>query len=483
MTEPGLEFAYDAVAYPTPIVPELNPARIRAACALQGFAAPAAAGASVLEIGCGDGYNLLGIAAASPGAPHVGFDLSAAAIARGRAVLRTSGLSNVELAQGDITVWRGGRTFDYILCHGVHSWVPPVVQEALLGLIAAHLAPGGVAYVSHDVLPAAAPKQAIKAFLRRAIPAGAEPHDAIAAARALLADLGARQLPHSRLRPQFDVLLRELPAFEDGYFFHDWLSDAYHPVSMTDLGEAAARHGLVAIADAGLADLFDDGNGAAADALAARLGGGHAARAYAADMLAGTRMFRRTVLARVDAPPPPAADLGELSFVLAAAPEAQAGGTAYRGADNAFFRPATAMARQVMARLAGLAPREVAYADLLAETGDASALNKVLAQICSVPVANAYASPAPYAGQPGERPRASPLVNAMLDAVEFAPTLRLNRLVSKQGATRMFLALCDGTRTRADLRRDMSAGLGRDVPASQIEAVLADLAGRQVFLG
>ena len=70
MTEPGLEFAYDAVAYPTPIVPELNPARIRAACALQGFAAPAAAGASVLEIGCGDGYNLLGIAAASPGAPQ-----------------------------------------------------------------------------------------------------------------------------------------------------------------------------------------------------------------------------------------------------------------------------------------------------------------------------------------------------------------------------------------------------------------------------
>ena len=478
----GQGFAYDEVAYPTPIVPEMNPARIRAACAFYGYAPPAIEGAAVLEVGCGDGYNLLGIAAASPAAPHVGFDLSAAAIARGQKVLDASGLANVELAEGDITDWRAGRTFDYILCHGVHSWVPPHVQDALLTLIAAHLSPGGVAYLSHDVLPAAAPKQAIKSFLRHVIPRQTAPHDAIAAARAVLSDLGAHQLPHSRLKPQFDVLLRELPSFEDGYFFHDWLSEAYHPISMLDLAASAGRAGLVPIADAGLADLFDDGNGAAADGVAQKLGGSHAARAYARDMMAGTRMFRRTILARADAPPPDAPGLGELRFALAAAQASQAGGAIYRGADNAFYRPASAIERQVMGRLASVAPREVTYAELLAEAGDPSALAKILTQICAVPVANAYAAPAPFIERPGDRPRASQLVRAMLDAAEFAPTLRLNRLVSKQGATRIFLSLCDGTRTREDLQRDMSASLGRDVPPAQIEAVLADLAARQVFL-
>lgn len=482
MTEPRDQlFAYDAVAYPTPIVPEMSPSRIRAAGAFYGYRLPPVDSGAVLEIGCGDGFNLLAIAAASPSVRHIGFDLSAAAIERGRKILNASGLENADLEVGDIATWRHPELkFDYILCHGVHSWVPFPVQQKLLELIADQLAPGGVAYLSHDVLPAAAPKQAIKAFLKQAISPERPPAEAIVLARELLTELAANQLPQSRLKPQLDILGREMPSFDDGYFFHDWLSEAYAPVAMVDLAESAARFGLMPIADAALVDLFDSGSSNATGRVAEMLGGDYSARAQANDMLSGTRMFRRTILALASSPPPLEPAWHEMSFSLAASPEA--GGAAYRGPDNALFRPASAVQIKVMSLLERRAPREVSFLELLKETGDELALKSALTQICSVPAANAYASPPPYVENPGERPLASPLARVMLSGSDIAPTLRLNRLVSRQGTTRSFLGLCDGTRTRADLRREMSIQLGRDVPAHQIDAVLDDLAARQVFI-
>ena len=160
--------AYDTVAYPTAIVSHMTPDRIRAAGLLHGWSAPDPSAASVLEIGCGDGLNIIGMAAVAPRARHVGFDLSEHAIARGRALVAAAGLTNVTLEVGDILDWaRKGERFDYIVCHGVYAWVPEPVQRALLGLIGAALAPGGVAYVSYDALPAAAPKVEIQRFLVR----------------------------------------------------------------------------------------------------------------------------------------------------------------------------------------------------------------------------------------------------------------------------------------------------------------------------
>jgi SAM-dependent methyltransferase len=484
MTDPSAHpFAYDEVAYPTPIVPEMNPSRIRAAGILHGFTFPTVASSAVLEIGCGDGYNLLGIAAASPAAHHVGFDLSPLAIARGQTVLTAAALANAELVQGDILTWsRPQQTFDYILCHGVHSWVPPHVQDALLALIAAQLSPGGVAYVSHDALPAASAKLEIKKFLQLVIPAGASPSEKIARARQALPELARHQRPQSRLKAQLDSLIAELPLFEDGYFFHDWLSEAYHPVSMQTLASKAATCGLQPIAEAAALDLFEPVASAGLASFAASVGQGYAGKAYLGDILSGARMFRRTILARTDAPPPSTADFSEISVTLRATVERDPSGVIYRGPDNALFRPSTAAERHILQILADAAPAEVPYVDLLQHVPDPQVLQRVLTQICAIPVAAAYASEPSYCATPGERPLASPLTREMLSKLDFAATLRLNRLASRQGATQMFLGLCDGTRTRAMLAADMSRLLGRDVPLQQIDAVLADMASRQVFL-
>jgi len=43
--------------------------------------------------------------------------------------------------------------FDFIICHGVYSWVPDEVQEAILAACGRLLSPTGVAYVGYNTYP------------------------------------------------------------------------------------------------------------------------------------------------------------------------------------------------------------------------------------------------------------------------------------------------------------------------------------------
>ena len=44
-------------------------------------------------------------------------------------------------------------SFDYILCHGVYSWVPAPVQQRIFELCQRLLSPRGIAYISYNTYP------------------------------------------------------------------------------------------------------------------------------------------------------------------------------------------------------------------------------------------------------------------------------------------------------------------------------------------
>src|ERR1700704_5797557 len=73
---------YDKVRYPSMVHPGSHPARMSALAHLYGRPSAPAWRCRVLEIGCGDGTNLLSLAAAAPQSQFVGFDLAESAIAR-----------------------------------------------------------------------------------------------------------------------------------------------------------------------------------------------------------------------------------------------------------------------------------------------------------------------------------------------------------------------------------------------------------------
>jgi methyltransferase-like protein len=107
----------------------------------------------VLELGCGDGNNLIPMAYEFPESRFLGIDLSLVQIKIGLKTIDSLGLENIELSTRsimDITDIDG--RFDYIIAHGVYSWVASEVREKILDICRDHLSNQGIAYISYNVL-------------------------------------------------------------------------------------------------------------------------------------------------------------------------------------------------------------------------------------------------------------------------------------------------------------------------------------------
>src|SRR3954454_2244031 len=93
--------AYDTFAYPANCYPATHPDRLAALATLFGMSPAPVDACRVLEIGCGDGGNLIPMAYFLPRCRFYGVDLAGAAIADGRRALQDLKLRNVELAVRD----------------------------------------------------------------------------------------------------------------------------------------------------------------------------------------------------------------------------------------------------------------------------------------------------------------------------------------------------------------------------------------------
>jgi len=140
----------------------------------------------VLEVGCNEGANLIPMAVSLPAARLVGCDLSPRALDGGRRTIDALGLANVTLVEGDLaTLAPAHGHFDFIVAHGVYSWVPPDVRDALFALAAQRLARDGILYVSFNVLPGCRIRQAAWDVLHHHVDRIENAHARLDAAREL----------------------------------------------------------------------------------------------------------------------------------------------------------------------------------------------------------------------------------------------------------------------------------------------------------
>jgi SAM-dependent methyltransferase len=484
-------FAYDEVAYPTPINSMQTPERLGASIMLHGLSAPDPRTARVLEIGCGNGYSLIGVAANAPGCRCVGFDLSAKAVAVGHELVAKAELENVELAHGDILTWpRDGEPYDYILCHGVYSWVPGVVRDSLMELCGKLLAPGGLCYIGYDCLPGAAVKAALNRFLIANVSDIPDISARVDAAVALVAVLARHQREGSRLKAQIDSLLEDAPTYVRAYFFHDWLAEYYHPEYIDDFVAGAGREGLAYVGDAALHDLMIHDLDRDGRALLARQGDDPALLNIALDMLRGSHMFRGDMLTRLDKPAPHLEHpLRELSFAFVGSREEVTleGKPAVRfakGHDKVFLTLAEGDQRELMELLWDIDPEEISFSGLAERLGyTAERLEAAMRKPVVMGLVETHCTPQNFTLRPGERPKAGQLIRAMMQMGDTAITLRHQKFVAKEDPTRLMLALCDGTRTRADIAGSMSEAYGATVPVGQVEQAIVKFAPHALFEG
>lgn len=250
----GAANAYDVLEYPSLVFPHFRPERVAVAAWLHGLEPPPVATGRLLNIGGGDALDTLAFAAQWPEAYGLSFDLAAEPVARGQRWAAAGGLANVELQVLDICEAAEALTgrFDHIQVHGVYAWVPGFVREAILPLVKAKLAPGGVAMVSFNALPGCALRLALRELLQTELAGVDGVVERVERAQTVLAEVAATQPQDTEAQAALRREARRMIDKGIHQLGHDELGDAYHPQRFDDVAAAARAAGLKVLGDIGI---------------------------------------------------------------------------------------------------------------------------------------------------------------------------------------------------------------------------------------
>ena len=146
--------SYDSFLYVSKPFSSTNINNLQAKAKLYGLNPTPLKGARILELGASCGGNLIPQALYYPEATFTGIDLSGVQVQHGNEIIKSIGLTNVTLLEKDILdIDESFGTFDYIIVHGIWSWVPDVVKDKILSICNKNLSDNGIAYVSYNTYP------------------------------------------------------------------------------------------------------------------------------------------------------------------------------------------------------------------------------------------------------------------------------------------------------------------------------------------
>jgi methyltransferase-like protein/SAM-dependent methyltransferase len=249
---PEKQTIYDAIPYPSNPFRQTRPERLAAVAKLFGLDAPAPENCRVLELGCSMGGNLIVMAQDHPRSQFVGIDASSRQIAEGWKTVDLLGLKNLRLTHLDILeVGADFGEFDYIISHGVFSWVPARVQNKMLEICQRHLAPNGVAYLSYNTYPGWHIRGIVRDMMMYRSTQFADPQARLAQAKSLVrfvaeATKGA-DTPYQRL---LQSELKHIGQMEDYYLHHEHLEENNQPLYFHEFAKKLSVNGLQYLGDA-----------------------------------------------------------------------------------------------------------------------------------------------------------------------------------------------------------------------------------------
>lgn len=243
--------AYDTMPYPLYTFPATHIGRLGAIGRIFSLPTAAPENARVLELGCSSGTNLLAMAQLFPDAEFVGIDSSAKQIGSARETLAVTGLKNASFVQADIAeVGEDLGMFDYIITHGIYSWVPSKVKEAILRISRENLNPSGIAYVSYNVLPGWRMRGALRDMMLMHTAGIKDMAGKVAQGKALikfLAESCTEDTPYGKYLRQELELLKNV---DDGYIAHDFFEAENDALYFSDFLKAVAAANLQYLSDA-----------------------------------------------------------------------------------------------------------------------------------------------------------------------------------------------------------------------------------------
>jgi methyltransferase-like protein len=449
---------------------------------LFGVQTPALASCRVLELGCASGGNLIPMALALPAAEFLGVDLSSVQVGQGQQLIADLGLANVRLLPMSITgVDERLGEFDYILCHGVYSWVPNEVQEKILAICAQQLSAQGIAYVSYNTLPGWRMRGMIRDLMRYHAMQFAEPAQRVAQARAIL-DFLAKWVPTAN--NAYGMLLQSelegLRRSADYYILHEHLEDINEPLFFHEFAERAGRHGLQYLAEAEISTMLASNFPPEVNDTLLRIAPDVIRQEQFMDFLRN-RTFRQTLLVHRGLPvnrtltPERVMPLwvsGALAAVNPAPDLATEREEAFRSATGGIVKTPNPVTKAAMVVLARRWPEALAFTELLREALEllgqrdhhpangaisaAETLASDLLQCHAAGLLELHAGPSRFITHPGACPKASPLARWQAARGLLQVTTLRHELASIDANLGRLLQLLDGTRDREAICRTVT---------------------------
>lgn len=475
--------SYDAIHYRSLAHRPTHPDRLATIARLHGIASPPVERCRVLEIGCAVGGNLGSIAMSLPNAELVGIDLSEQQIEVGRAAMAAAGIGNVHLCALDLMeLGTSLGTFDYIIAHGVFSWVSRDAQEEILSIFAQCLTANGVAYVSYNTRPGWHALSVVRdamLFDGRGI---VEPRERVKRARDYLAFLSDSfsdgAAAHGPELVREVAMLREL---DDEILHHEYLGPFHSPLHVHKVVARAARYGLWYLCDAEPALSADHSLSPEAERARQRAPEELVNAEQHYDFL-GNRRFRRSLFCRRGVPLTRSIDdrLVEDMVVASRGQPVEGDGDAASGAQPMTFRSpeseittAHPVAKAALLQLGAISPRAIPFTELLEAVrarlapsalaeSDVAELRSALvgAFLSSLGVVTIRTKAPPCVSEAGERPIASAWARHLARHENKVPSLD-HDMVFLDDVVRRLVPLLDGTRDRAALDRELSVMVER----------------------
>ncbi|MCP3955832.1 MAG: methyltransferase domain-containing protein, partial [Desulfobacterales bacterium] len=251
---------YDLVPYFSHPFQKTHPENLYTLARLFGVKTPAVETARVLELGCAGGGNIIPMAFNLPEGHFVGVDLSKKQLQFGWDMITALELTNITLEHisiSDINADLG--KFDYIICHGVYSWVPPDVQAKILEICSRNLTSTGIAYISYNCLPGWNFIKSIRDMMLYHAADFETPAEKAEQARSMLQFIINSQGRSDKayttyLKSEMDIL----SSHQDAYLLHDHLEDINEPIYFHEFMQRADRYHLAYLGDTDLFTMYPD---------------------------------------------------------------------------------------------------------------------------------------------------------------------------------------------------------------------------------
>lgn len=249
------------VPYVRSFIRELAPAWLDHVALVQGWAPPARKqGFTWCELGCGQGVSAVLLASTHLRGRFFGIDAMPAHIAHARRLAAEGRIANVRFHAAEFAAAAELDLpgFDYIVAHGVYSWIDRPTQDALCRFIDRYLRPSGLVYLSYNAVPGRAadlPFQRLMRALGERLPG-----DSIArvvAAAEIVNGLSALKAPALVASPMAWMAKRHTEYYAPAYLAHELMGASWEPFCVTEVRAAMAAIGLAPVGSATLLENYD----------------------------------------------------------------------------------------------------------------------------------------------------------------------------------------------------------------------------------